>query len=75
MPAPSSATIEGSMCSTEWAMKAANTKTSTTPHLIEQPRIADRLALVQRHHVGDPLRIDVERSAEQPRQHGDEDDQ
>ena len=44
MPAPSSATIEGSMCSTEWAMKAVNTKTRTTPHLTSSrgSRIASR---------------------------------
>ena len=44
MRAPSNATIEGAMCSTEWAMKAVNTKTRTTPHLTSSrgSRIASR---------------------------------
>ena len=36
--------------------------TRTTPRLDEQPRIADGLALVQRHDVGDPLGVDVRTS-------------
>ena len=74
MPAPTSATTDGAMCSTEWAMNAANTNDEHDAALDEQPRIADRLALLQRHHVGDPFGIDVERAAEKPRQHGDEHD-
>ena len=74
MPAPSSATIEGSMCSTGWAMNAANTSDEDDSALDEQPRIADGLAFLERHDVGDPFGIDVERAAEQARQHGDEDD-
>src|SRR6202047_2920341 len=35
-PAPSSATMDGAMCSAECAMNAANTANSTTPHLISR---------------------------------------
>src|SRR5215211_3722323 len=43
-PAPTNATIEGSMCSTEWPMNAVNTAASTIPHLTRSvgSRIASR---------------------------------
>ncbi len=40
--------------------------------LDQQSGIANRLTLLERHDVGDPIGIDTERTAEEPRQHRDE---